>query len=76
MNEHKFDKKGEIYSKARPSYPDKLFIYLKDQNLISKKHSLLPIHYTMLYRKIKQTLRLNFKRSVFLHSVIKASFQA
>lgn len=35
MNEHKFDKKGEIYSKARPSYPDKLFIYLKDQNLIS-----------------------------------------
>lgn len=36
MNEHKFDKKGEIYSKARPSYPDKLFIYLKDQNLISK----------------------------------------
>lgn len=36
MNEHKFDKKGEIYSKARPSYPDELFIYLKDQNLISK----------------------------------------
>ena len=36
MNEHKFDKKGEIYSKARPSYPDALFIYLKDQNLISK----------------------------------------
>lgn len=36
MNEHKFDKKGEIYSKARPSYPDELFIYLKDQNLISE----------------------------------------
>ena len=36
MNEHKFDKKGEIYSKARPSYPDELFAYLKEQNLISE----------------------------------------
>lgn len=36
MNEHKFDKKGGIYSKARPSYPDKLFAYLKDHNLISE----------------------------------------
>ena len=34
MNEHKFDKKGEIYSKARPSYPDELFAYLKEQKLI------------------------------------------
>ncbi len=34
MNEHKFDKKGEIYSKARPSYPDKLFSYLQEQKLI------------------------------------------
>lgn len=36
MNEHKFDKKGGIYSKARPSYPDELFAYLKEQNLISE----------------------------------------
>lgn len=36
MNEHKFDKKGGIYSKARPSYPDELFVYLKDHNLISE----------------------------------------
>lgn len=35
MNEHKFDKKGGIYSKARPSYPDELFVYLKEHNLIS-----------------------------------------
>ena len=37
MNEHKFDKKGEIYSKARPSYPDELFAYLKEQKLISER---------------------------------------
>ena len=36
MNEHKFDQKGGIYSKARPSYPDELFAYLKEQNLISE----------------------------------------
>ncbi len=42
MNEHKFDKKGEIYFKARPSYLDKLFIYLKDQNLISKSTASYP----------------------------------
>ena len=36
MNEYKFDKKGGIYSKARPSYPDELFSYLKEHNLISE----------------------------------------
>ncbi len=36
MNEHKFDAKAEIYSKARPSYPDELFDYLKEHSLISE----------------------------------------
>ncbi len=36
MNEHKFDQKGGIYSKARPSYPDELFAYLKEHDFISE----------------------------------------
>lgn len=36
MNEHKFDQKGRIYSKARPSYPDELFAYLKEHDFISE----------------------------------------
>ena len=36
MNEHKFDQKGGIYSKAHPSYPDELFAYLKEHDFISK----------------------------------------
>ena len=36
MNEHKFDQKGGIYSKARPSYPDKLFSYLTGNGYVSK----------------------------------------
>ena len=36
MNEHKFDQKGGIYSKARPSYPDKLFSYLTGNGYVGK----------------------------------------
>lgn len=36
MNEHKFDRKGAIYSKARPGYPDELFRRLTENGLISK----------------------------------------
>lgn len=35
MNEHRFDQKGKIYSKARPGYPEELFEYLRKQGLIS-----------------------------------------
>lgn len=35
MNEHKFDKKCEIYSKSRPGYPKELFEYLIKENIIS-----------------------------------------
>lgn len=36
MNEHKFDNKGKIYSKARPGYPDKLFAYLTENDYVGK----------------------------------------
>lgn len=36
MNEHKFDRKGAIYSKARPGYPDEMFLRLTESGLISK----------------------------------------
>lgn len=36
MNEHKFDQKGGIYSKARPNYPDKLFSYLTGNGYVGK----------------------------------------
>ena len=36
MNTNKFDSKGNIYSKARPSYPDVLFGYLLAERVIGK----------------------------------------
>ena len=36
MNEHRFDQKGGIHSKARPSYSDELFAYLKEHDFISE----------------------------------------
>ena len=36
MNTNKFDSKGNVYSKARPSYPDALFSYLISERVINK----------------------------------------
>lgn len=36
MNISKFDSKGNVYSKARPSYPEALFSYLLAERVISK----------------------------------------
>lgn len=35
MNENKFDQKGTIYAKARPGYPDELFLWLVNNGIIS-----------------------------------------
>ncbi len=36
MNTNKFDSKGNVYSKARPSYPEALFSYLLAERAINK----------------------------------------
>ena len=36
MNTNKFDSKGNVYSKARPNYPDALFSYLLAERVINK----------------------------------------
>ncbi len=36
MNTNKFDSKGNVYSKARPNYPDALFSYLLAERVIDK----------------------------------------
>ena len=36
MNVNKFNSKGTVYSKARPSYPDALFSYLLAKRVIDK----------------------------------------
>lgn len=37
MNGHRFDGKGLVYSKSRPSYPESLLDYLREHNIISKE---------------------------------------
>lgn len=37
MNENKFDAKGNVYSKARPTYPEALFWYLLSERIIDKE---------------------------------------
>ncbi len=37
MNTNKFDSKGNVYSKARPSYPDALFSFLLAERVINKE---------------------------------------
>ncbi len=36
MNEAKFNQKSEVYTKARPSYPDELFDYLSSSSAITR----------------------------------------
>lgn len=36
MNTNKFDSKGNVYSKARPNYPDALFSYLIAERVVNK----------------------------------------
>ena len=35
MNEHAFDGKGALYASGRPGYPEKLFVYLRENGILS-----------------------------------------
>ncbi len=43
MNERKFDKKGSVYAKARPSYPNDLLDYLQSKDIIKPSYTVADI---------------------------------
>ncbi len=43
MNTNKFDEKGKVYAKARPDYPEELFLYLVSKNIIDNEKSVADI---------------------------------
>lgn len=43
MNTNKFDEKGSVYAKARPSYPEELFLYLVSKSIIDKDKTVADI---------------------------------
>lgn len=43
MNVNKFDEKGKVYAKARPDYPEELFLYLMSKNIIDKEKAVADI---------------------------------
>lgn len=43
MNTNKFDKKGKVYAKARPDYPEELFSYLVSINIIDNEKAVADI---------------------------------
>lgn len=43
MNQNKFTEKGHVYAKARPSYPQDLFTYLKEQRILTPNSTIADI---------------------------------